>query len=200
MTLDRKLIFDVRDLAQEIKQGCPALFPTDTLPALGVSPNNSQELWKLKKRPFDKPLILMGASKEELLENVLSFALEDAMLVAEKYWPGDLTIIVPAFGPSVKFLNKQENTIGLRMPNLELALRLLELTGPLATTSANLSGESAAITATEASSIFPKLPILGPVPWPSSEGVASTVISWQSRNQWKVLRLGSRPLDINWKK
>ena len=54
-------------LAQRLQQGEPALFPTDTLPALAAIPSAAQAIWQLKQRPADKPLILMGASVEQLL-------------------------------------------------------------------------------------------------------------------------------------
>ena len=198
MNSNQELIFNEIHLAEIIKQGSAALFPTDTLPALGVSPNNANKIWELKQRPFEKPLILMGATKEELFENVLSCALEDAFLVAIKYWPGPLTMVVPASGSIVQSLNKEDSTIGIRIPSLDNAFKLLKLTGPLATTSANISGATAAKNAVEASSIFPELPLLGPIPWPLQPGLASTVISWQSQNKWKVLRSGPYPLDSNW--
>ena len=54
-------------LALRLHQGEPALFPTDTLPALAAIPAAAQAIWQLKRRPADKPLILMGASVEQLL-------------------------------------------------------------------------------------------------------------------------------------
>ena len=63
-------LFQAKDLALLIEQGSSALFPTDTLPALGASPENAINLWKLKNRPKNKPFILMGASSEQLLEFV----------------------------------------------------------------------------------------------------------------------------------
>ena len=200
MNSNQELIFNEIHLAEIIKQGSAALFPTDTLPALGVSPNNANKIWELKQRPFEKPLILMGATKEELFENVLSCALEDAFLVATKYWPGPLTMVVPASGSIVQSLNKEDSTIGIRIPSLDQTSRLLALTGPLATTSANISGNTSAKTASEASSVFPELPLLGPTPWPIQPGIASTVISWQSPNKWKVLRSGPCALEPFWEK
>ena len=197
MRIHKDLIFDRDHLANKIKKGSAALFPTDTLPALGILPENAKSLWELKKRPFDKPFVLMGASKDELLNYVMPSALEDATLVAKRYWPGALTIVVPSSSSVVKYLNKEENTIGLRVPALKEVLNLLSLTGPLATTSANISGDKSSKTALEASSIFPGLPILGPTPWPVQPGIASTVIYWQSRCKWQILRQGGIPFNIN---
>ena len=63
-------------------------------------------------------------------------------------------------------------------------------TGPLATTSANISGEIPVKDAMEASIQFPEIPILSPIPWPSSSGMASTVVEWKN-GKWDLLRPGS---------
>ncbi len=102
------------DLLLSLKHGSPVVFPTDTLPALAVLPKYSKKLWQLKQRPSTKPLILMGSTKEVLFENVQPCAIEDAILVATKYWPGALTMVLPAFGSIVEDLNKSDFTIGLR--------------------------------------------------------------------------------------
>ena len=91
-------------------------------------------------------------------------------------------------------MNCNSNYLGFRVPALKLARDLLLKTGPLATTSANISGKSPVKDALEASVQFPGIPILGPVPWPNSSGMASTVIEWNEGN-WKVLRSGSVVLN-----
>ena len=73
---------------------------------------------------------------------------------------------------------------------LVVARELLSQTGPLATTSANISGKSPVKDAFEASIQFPEIPILGPVPWPKSSGIASTVVEWKE-GKWNLLRSGS---------
>ena len=64
-------IFDSIGLASKLHEGSAVLFPTDTLPALAACPEHAEQLWKLKKRPSDKPLILMASDPEDLLELVL---------------------------------------------------------------------------------------------------------------------------------
>ncbi len=179
------------DLAGKLKAGDAALFPTDTVPALGVKPEQASKLWKLKKRPLEKPLILLGANPNELLSFALPHVLDDVWPIAKKYWPGALTIIVPASGDVVDLLNPGAQTLGLRVPASSTTRKLLELTGPLATTSANLSGVAPSLIAEEVSNSFPGLPLLGPLPWPKASGLASTVISWQGEGCWDVLRRGT---------
>jgi len=184
-------IFDLKELSLLLKEGSAALFPTDTLPALAACPAYSKQLWEIKQRPTNKPLILMGSSPKQLFEFVLSSALEDAWLMASSYWPGALTMALPASGTFVEALNPGENTLGMRVPASSQARDLLELCGPLATTSANLSGFSPSLTAETAANCFPGVPLLGPVPWPSSSGLASTVILWERPGHWQVLRSGA---------
>ena len=182
---------DYLDLTAQIQIGSPAIFPTDTLPALGVLPKFANKLWELKQRPLNKPLILMGFSKEQLFEFVLPSALDDAQGMAEKYWPGALTMVLPAIGSEVSFLNQNSESLGIRVPANTEAIKLLSKTGPLATTSANISGEEPLLTAQEAFANFPDIPLLGPLPWKKSSYKPSTVISWISSGKWKILRKGS---------
>tara|TARA_B100000965_G_scaffold351798_1_gene326630 strand:+ start:1510 stop:2085 length:576 start_codon:yes stop_codon:yes gene_type:complete len=182
--------FEISDVALKLKKGSLALFPTDTLPALCSYPKYAPKIWTIKKRPLNKPLILMGGCLEDLFEFVKPCAIEDGLKMAKNYWPGALTIILPTIGNISDYLNCNSNSLGLRVPDLKLARDLLMKTGPLATTSANVSGKPPVMDALEASTQFPGIPILGPVPWPNSSGMASTVIEWD-KGKWKLLRAGS---------
>ena len=182
--------FGISDLALKLHKGSLALFPTDTLPALCSCPKYSKEIWAIKKRPISKPLILMGGCLDDLFEFVHPCAVEDGLKLAKIYWPGALTIVLPTIGNFSENLNFHSNSIGFRVPALKLARDLLLKTGPLATTSANISGEAPVKDALEASIQFPGIPILAPVPWPNSSGMASTVVEWEN-GRWNVLRPGS---------
>ena len=186
--------FQITEMAIKLRQGSLALFPTDTLPAISSYPEYSKKIWSIKQRPLNKPLILMGGCLEDLFEFVKPCAIEDGLKIAKTYWPGALTIILPTIGNLSNYLNCNSNSLGFRVPALKLARDLLLETGPLATTSANLSGQSPVKDALEASIQFPGIPILAPVPWPNSSGMASTVIEW-NEGKWKVLRTGSVVLN-----
>jgi len=183
-------ILEISELASKLKKGSLALFPTDTLPALCAYPEFSKKIWTIKKRPSNKPLILMGGCLDDLFEFVEPCAIEDGLKLAKNYWPGALTIVLPTIGNISKNLNSNSNSVGFRVPSLKLARDLLIKTGPLATTSANISGRSPVKDALEASTQFPGIPILAPVPWPNSSGVASTVVEWRE-GKWNLLRSGS---------
>ena len=186
--------FEISELASKLKMGSLALFPTDTLPAICSYPEYSKKIWAIKKRPLNKPLILMGGCWEDLFKFVQPYAIEDGLKMAKIYWPGALTIILPTIGHLSSYLNSNSNSLGLRVPALRLARDLLMKTGPLATTSANVSGQSPVKDASEASIQFPGIPILGPVPWPNSSGMASTVIEW-NEGKWELIRPGSVVLN-----
>ena len=188
--------FQISDLASKLKKGSLGLFPTDTLPALCSYPKYSKNIWEIKKRPLNKPLILMGGCLEDLFEFVKPCAIDDGLAMAKTYWPGALTIILPTKGNFSEYLNCTSNSLGFRVPALKLARDLLMRTGPLATTSANISGKSPVKDALEASIQFPGIPILSPVPWPNSSGIASTVIEW-NKGKWNLLRAGSVVLNEN---
>ena len=186
--------FGISDFALKLRNGSLGLFPTDTLPALCSYPKYSRKIWTIKKRPLIKPLILMGGCLDDLFEFVHPCAKEDALKLAKIYWPGALTIVLPTIGNFSKNLNCHSNSLGFRIPALQLARDLLVNTGPLATTSANISGEEPVKDGLEASIKFPGIPILSPLPWPKSSGLASTVVEWKE-GEWNLLRAGSVVLN-----
>ena len=186
--------FGISDLAIKLEKGSLALFPTDTLPALCSYPKYSKKIWTIKKRPLTKPLILMGGCLEDLFEFVNPCAIEDGLKLAKSHWPGALTIVLPTIGNVSENLNCHSHSLGFRVPALRLARDLLMKTGPLATTSANISGEAPVKDALEASIQFPGIPILSPIPWPNSSGMASTVVEWKE-GEWNLLRAGSVVLN-----
>lgn len=189
------------ELSVRLAAGEPALFPTDTLPALAASPAAADCLWRLKLRPADKPLILMGADLDQLLA-WLAVAWEGPWLDQARHcWPGPTTLVLPIPGLTTEALHPGGTSLGLRVPASPEAVELLRLTGPLATTSANRSGEPAARDAAEAAALFPDLPLLGPLPWPRGSGQASAVLAWAANtcadgaSAWRVLRAGATGMD-----
>ena len=173
-----------------LKSGMPIIFPTDTLPAIGCLPKYSKIIYHFKKRDRNKPLILMGADHKQLIDYVHVSAKEDYENMASKYWPGALTIVVPSSEKETAILTSKDLTIGLRVPNSYWAQSLMKETGPLLTSSANISGFTGSITAEGISLDFPSLEIMGPIPWEESSGKASTIISWKKSGDWSLIREG----------
>jgi len=177
-------------------------FPTDTVPALAAKPEQANLIFAAKQRGQDKPLILMGATPEVLWPFVVGSPEEWEIWqkMAKLYWPGALTLILPASDRLPKTVNPlNPQTIGLRVPNSPIALSILAQAGTLATTSANRSGEPPLLTMTEIAAQFPEVLVLSADNLDvvsSPEGIPSTVVKWQG-NGWEVLRQGAVKLEVS---
>jgi len=183
-------LVDCKSALKTLKSGLPIIFPTDTLPAIGCLPKFSNTIYKFKKRDRDKPLILMGSEYQQLINYVHESAKEDYENIASKYWPGALTMVIPASEKQTTILTSNDLTLGLRIPNSYMAQSLMRDTGPLLTSSANISGFKGSITAEGIALDFPSIKILGPIPWGKSSGKASTIIFWKKSGNWKLIREG----------
>ncbi|UPM49051.1 L-threonylcarbamoyladenylate synthase [Synechococcus sp. A10-1-5-1] len=177
--------------AAALQQGQAGVFPTDTLPALATTPEHAALLWRIKRRPQNKPVILMGADGEQLFSSLGLEPEQSWIQLMEQHWPGALTLVVPAGGEKLELLNPGGAALGLRVPDCDQARNLLRISGPLATTSANRSGEEPCKTAAEVQLKFPELNRLAPEPWPSPSGQASTVIALEPGGNWRLLRAGA---------
>ena len=183
-------IVDYKIALKTLKSGLPIIFPTDTLPAIGCLPKFSNAIYKFKKRDKDKPLILMGSEYKQLIDYVHESAKEDFENIASKYWPGALTMVIPASEKHTTILTSNDLPLGLRIPNSYMAQSLMKETGPLVTSSANISGFTGSITVEGIALDFPSLRILGPIPWEKSSGKASTIITWRKSGHWRLIREG----------
>ena len=173
-----------------LKSGLPVIFQTDTLPAIGCLPKFSEIIYEFKKRDRNKPLILMGSEQKQLIDYVHESAKDDFKNIASKYWPGALTMVIPCSKKEESILTSRDFTLGLRIPNSFMAQSLMKETGPLLTSSANISGFKGSMTAEGMALDFPSVKILGPIPWEKSSGKASTIISWKKSGDWGIIREG----------
>ena len=189
-----KIISQIEAL-EKLKIGEPIIFQTDTLPAIGCMPKYSEMIYRVKKRDKNKALILMGSQIQQVLPYVDNLSKEDFQKIAEKFWPGPLTLIVPfANSKRLNFISN-ENTIGIRIPHSASAQSLILKTGPLATSSANISGITTSCVAESVAADLPEIDILGPVPWKRCSGVGSTIISWKAKGEWELVRKGQIPIS-----
>lgn len=133
--------------AELLRAGRIVAFPTETVYGLGAradAPEAVAELRRIKRRPQGKPFSLLLAD----LEDAEQWGVFDARsrAVAEKLWPGPLTLVVP---------DGEGGTVGLRCPDHRVARELARLVGvPLAAPSANLSGNPPACTAPDVLASF----------------------------------------------
>ncbi|GAB4530866.1 MAG: L-threonylcarbamoyladenylate synthase [Pleurocapsa sp.] len=169
-------------------------FPTDTVPALAVKPESASLIFQLKQRPDRKPLILMGASLASLLPYVAGTPQEVEVWqqVMKQYFPGAITFVLPASSQVPRTVNPLDTTtIGIRIPDCAIACQILEQTGVLATSSANISGEETLTDPRAIDKAFPNVLVLEPKGSNiSGSGLPSTVVKWTSPG-WTVLRQGS---------
>ena len=180
---------------EKLKIGEAIIFQTDTLPAIGCIPKYSEIIYKLKKRDKKKALILMGSQISQVLDYVDDQAKDDFQKIAEKFWPGPLTLIIPIRkNKSLNFISS-DNTLGIRIPDSLTARSLLQETGPLATSSANISGLDTSFDAKSVSNDLPEVDLLGPVPWEECSGHGSTIISWAKCGEWRLVREGQIPIS-----
>tara|TARA_Y100001978_G_scaffold59207_1_gene53424 strand:+ start:149 stop:730 length:582 start_codon:yes stop_codon:yes gene_type:complete len=180
---------------EKLKIGEAIVFQTDTLPAIGCIPKYSEIIYKLKKRDKKKALILMGSQISQVLDYVDDQAKDDFQKIAEKFWPGPLTLIIPIRkNKSLNFISS-DNTLGIRIPDSLTARSLLQETGPLATSSANISGLDTSFDAKSVSNDLPEVDLLGPVPWEECSGNGSTIISWAKGGEWRLVREGQIPIS-----
>lgn len=133
-----------KDIVGCLKNGGIVLMPTDTVYGLLVSPNfpdSVNRLYEIKKRPFSKKLPILVSSREsfeylniDINDNVEKFLRSD-------FIPGGLTLAVGfKQGENNIFWLKDRKEVGIRIPNHSQLLEVLTLTGPLLSSSANISG------------------------------------------------------------
>lgn len=150
ITIDENLSDEIQEALQVLQAGGTVAFPTDTVYGLAASltrPDSIEQLFVVKQRPEDRAIaVLLGSIAH--FASVTQNPSEEAQRLAARFWPGPLTLVVPRH-PKIPAVISPRPTIGVRIPDHPVALALLTASGPLAVTSANLSGEENCITADE---------------------------------------------------
>jgi tRNA threonylcarbamoyl adenosine modification protein (Sua5/YciO/YrdC/YwlC family) len=174
-----------------LQRGLLVVLPTDTVYGLAADafdPSAVRRLLAAKGRGREMPPpVLVGAvtTLDALAVGVPAFARD---LVA-KYWPGPLTLVCRQQSSLQWDLGDTRGTVAVRMPDNRLALDLLARTGPLAVSSANLSGSPAATTAAEAEEMLGDSVEVYLDGGPASVGVPSTIVDVTGKNL-RILREG----------
>ncbi len=137
---------------EALREGRLIVLPTDTVYGIAARPAAAgavEAVFRAKGRPDDKPLPLLAASSQDLVSVVLFD--ERARRLAERFWPGPLTLVLPrAPGFEHDLGGRDPSSLAVRVPACALTRELLARSGPLAVTSANESGRPAATTVDEA--------------------------------------------------
>lgn len=152
--------------------------PTDTVYGIAAdafTPAAVQRLLDAKGRGRDQPPPVLVAGQAALAALVEEIP-EPVQKLVDEFWPGGLTIVLPA-QPSLAWdLGDTLGTVAVRMPDQRVALEMLEETGPLAVSSANLTGESAAVSVESAQRMLGDSVAVYLDGGMSTTGVASTII------------------------
>ncbi len=168
-------------LASELlKAGEIVALPTETVYGLAGDSRNSESIKKIfeaKGRPSDNPLIVHIGSFD-MLESVVKEVPQDAKILARKFWPGPLTIIMPKGESICNETTAGLDSVGVRMPANEIAREIINKSGvPFSAPSANLSGKPSPTNATDVfADMNGKIPLI--IDGGECEaGVESTVVS-----------------------
>ncbi len=144
--------FDNR-VTESLKNGAVGFMPSDTIYGLScraLNKNAVERLYKIKKRGKNKPFIVLISGTSQLPDlGVITTDVAPAL----RYWPGRLTIICDANNAPV-WLHRGTKTLAVRQPDDEALRNLIDKTGPLISTSANLASNKSALTVNKAQKYF----------------------------------------------
>jgi L-threonylcarbamoyladenylate synthase len=186
------MLISLEEAAHLLKNGKVIGVPTETVYGLAASlghPLAIQEIYKLKGRPSNNPLIIHVAQVSEIF-SFLSEVTNELKLMAHAFWPGPMTLVLPVNAtliPSIARANLP--TAAFRIPQHPLALQLLKLTGPLVMPSANLSGRPSSTQPFHVENDFgTHFPLLdGGI---CDKGLESTILI-QQKGRWEIIRQGA---------
>ena len=175
---EAQLLSGMRQARQAIGRGELVVIPTDTVYGVAADAFDPRAVARLlaakgRGRQSPPPVLVAGITT---LRALVAEVPEPVERLVEAFWPGGLTIVLPA-QPSLSWdLGETRGTVAVRMPAHRIALELLEETGPLAVSSANLTGMAAGITAEDARDMLEDSVAVYLSDGPSSTGIASTIV------------------------
>ncbi|MFD5214526.1 L-threonylcarbamoyladenylate synthase [Microbacterium sp. NPDC058345] len=175
---EAQILAGMRHARQAIARGELVVLPTDTVYGIAAdafSPAAVQRLLDAKGRGRDMPPPVLVAGQDMLAALVDSIP-EPVQRLVDAFWPGGLTIVLPA-QPSLTWdLGETKGTVAVRMPDRRVALELIAETGPLAVSSANLTGYAAAVIAADAEQMLGDSVAVYLEEGYSETGVPSTIV------------------------
>ena len=168
----------IASAAHSVASGQLVVLPTDTVYGVGADAFDATAVASLlaaKGRGRDMPVpVLVGSWTT--IEGLASVVSERTWDLIEAFWPGGLTLVIE-HAPSLAWdLGDARGTVAVRMPLHPVAIELLEVTGPMAVSSANISGRPAALTVTQAQEQLGDDVAVYLDGGPSASGVASTIV------------------------
>lgn len=189
---------NLRRAALILHQGGVVAFPTETYYGLAVDPLQEQALERLfwlKKRSPDKAVLVLTVGMDQIMLLAQDFP-QAYVPLAVRFWPGPLSLVCPARAGLSPLLTGNRADVGLRYSSSEVANRLLAaFGGPITATSANLSGQPAAVSAAEVAEVFGDQidMILDGGDCPGGQG--STVVGLSETGALSCIREGKIPFE-----
>ena len=175
---ETQILAGMRHARQAIARGELIVMPTDTVYGIAAdafSPAAVQRLLTAKGRGRDMPPPVLVAG-QEMMAALVEEIPDPVQKLIDAFWPGGLTIVLPA-QPSLTWdLGETQGTVAVRMPDRRVALELLAETGPLAVSSANLTGRDAAVIASDAEAMLGDSVAVYLEEGYSETGVPSTIV------------------------
>jgi len=188
---------DIEQAAKLLTKGDLVAIPTETVYGLAGNIYNEtaiQKIFTLKQRPFYNPLIVHTHAVDQL-DRYVSKLPKKAEQLAEAFWPGPLTMILPKHPSIPDLVTAGKDTVGIRIPNHPLTLALLEqLDFPLAAPSANPFGSISPTTAEHVASYFKEGLQMVLDGGPCKRGIESTIVGFEG-TQPVIYRLGSIAME-----
>ena len=196
LSVDSQRDEGLQEATRTVQRGRLVVLPTDTVYGVGCDAFDEdavQRLLEAKGRGREMPPPVLVSAKTTL--EALAVDIPDwARALVDELWPGPLTLVL-RHQPSLQWdLGETRGTVAVRMPDHEVALDLLSRTGPLAVSSANLSGHPAATTADEAEVMLGDRVRVILDGGPSAGAVASTIVDCTGEHG-RVLRPGGVSLE-----
>ncbi len=178
---------------EAVTAGECVVFPTDTVYGIGANAFSSEAVQKLldtKKRGKDMPPPVLIA-EPSMLRALVSVVPKDAAALAKKFWPGALTLILKAQKTLNLKVGETDGTVAVRVPDHDGTRALLRSTGPLAVSSANISGQSPATTCDDArAALGDRVAVYLDGGTTTGRGV-STIVDFSRSDKGRVLRAGA---------
>jgi tRNA threonylcarbamoyl adenosine modification protein (Sua5/YciO/YrdC/YwlC family) len=195
LSVDAERETGLDEAARTVQRGRLVMLPTDTVYGVGCdafNPAAVQRLLDAKGRGREMPPPVLVSAKTTL--EALAVDIPDwARALVDELWPGPLTLVLRQQASLQWDLGETRGTVAVRMPDHDAALELLARTGPLAVSSANLSGEPAATDADEAERMLGESVRVLLDGGPTPGAVASTIVDCTGE-QGRLLRGGVVPL------
>ncbi|MCC6572774.1 MAG: threonylcarbamoyl-AMP synthase [Planctomycetes bacterium] len=189
---------DIAKAAKLLKEGGVVAFPTETVYGLGADAFNEAAIarvFEIKNRPRFDPLIVHIADMKQL-KTLARDIPAVARKLARKFWPGPLTLILPKTRAVPDIVTAGGETVGVRMPDHPIALRLIAACGqPVAAPSANPFGATSPTTAAHVREQLGKRVDMILDGGPCRVGLESTVVEFPARGKPRVLRPGGLAVE-----